>query len=60
MHWRTYKRLIAELDSLRGAFYGGLAVRFRFPGFENPDDLQGGDLGYRKPRSYRRHQASEE
>jgi hypothetical protein len=46
-----------KLATFRGAFYGRLAVQFRFRGFEDPDDLQAGDLGYRRPRSYRRHQA---
>jgi hypothetical protein len=60
IHHRTYKRLIMKLEDLRCDFYGCLAVQFRFKGFENPDDLEEGDLGYRKPRSYRRRTACSE
>ena len=58
MHWRTYRRLVAELGDLRCEFYGCLAVQYRFKGFEHSDDLEEGDLGYRKVRPYRRRNAS--
>lgn len=54
MHSRTYERLLEELRDLKLALYGHLAVRFKFPGFENPEE---GDLGCRKPRPYRRRVA---
>jgi hypothetical protein len=54
MHWRTYRRLVAELGDLRWEFYGCLAVEFRFDGFEHPEGLEEGDLGYRQVRPYRR------
>jgi hypothetical protein len=60
MHWRTYNRLTNELGDLRCQFYGSLAVQFRLPGFEHPEDLEEDDLGYRKPRAYHRRNASSE
>jgi hypothetical protein len=59
MHLRTYERLVAQLENLECDFWGGFAVQFRFPGFENPDDLEENDLGYRKRRSYQRRNASQ-
>ena len=59
MHRRTYDRLVEEIENLRLEFYGGLAGRFKFPGFENPDDLLEGDLGYRRRRSYQHRNASD-
>jgi hypothetical protein len=57
MHGRTYKRLIEELKNLRRVFLGSLAVQFRLPGFEHPEDLEEDDLGYWKPRPYHRRNA---
>jgi transposase len=37
-----------------------LAVQFKLPGFEHPDQLEEDDLGYRKLRPYRRRTASQD
>ena len=60
MHRATYERLRQELQDLRQAFFGDLAVRFRFPGFEHSSSLHEGDLGYRKKRSYVRQRSAHE
>lgn len=60
MHRRTYKRLIAKLGDLTCQFYGCLAVQFRLPGFEHPDELEEHDIGYRKKRAYHRRNACSE
>ena len=54
MHRRTYDRLVKQLQQLRLESLGCLAVEFRFPGFDDPEE---GDLGYYKPRPYRRSQS---
>jgi hypothetical protein len=39
---------VAELQDLKCDFFGFIAVRFNFPGFEHPDQLEEDDLGYRQ------------
>ncbi|MBV8069951.1 MAG: hypothetical protein JO270_08610 [Acidobacteriaceae bacterium] len=46
--------MTGELSQLKLAAYGYMAVRFKFSGFENVEDLDEGDLGYRKRTPYRR------
>jgi hypothetical protein len=53
LHGRTYRRLVKELENLKCEYFGCLAVQFKFPGFEHPDQLEEDDLGYRKVRPYR-------
>jgi hypothetical protein len=60
MHGRTYRRLVDELQNLKCEYFGSLAVQFKLPGFEHPDQLEEDDLGYRKVRPYRRRTASQE
>jgi hypothetical protein len=60
MHGRTYRRLIEQLQNLKCEYFGCLAVQFKFPGFEHPEQLEEDDLGYRKVRPYRRRTASQE
>jgi hypothetical protein len=51
MHRRTYQRLVGELERLRRTFYGCLAGHSRIPGYQ---DREEGDIGFWKPRPYRR------